>query len=93
MRRGSVCGFCFDYIGNYRTRVGPQMKRTPPASHVHSSSVCAESLAAVRLDRSSSCEYFTSRGDGGGTERKTEREIEFGSGLEERLITETTTVL
>lgn len=46
------------------------MKRIPLASHVHSSSVCSESLVAVRPDRSSSCEYFTSRGEG---EREPER--------------------
>lgn len=45
------------------------MKRTPLASHVRSSSVCSESLVAVRPDRSSSCEYFTSRGESGGTKR------------------------
>lgn len=43
------------------------MKGTPSASHVRSSSVCSESLVAVRPDRSSSCEYFTSRGEGGAT--------------------------
>lgn len=76
MWRGSVCGFCFDYIGIYRTCVEPQMKRTPSASHVHSSSVCSESLVAVLPDRSSSCEYFTSWWD-----REREREEERGCKL------------
>lgn len=64
------------------------MKRTPSASHVHSSSVCSESLVAVRPDRSSSCEYFTSRGggvgSGSGRERRRENALNGQSeGLEE----------
>lgn len=97
MWRGSVCGFCFDYIGIYRTCVEPQMKRTPSASHVHSSSVCSESLVAVLPDRSSSCEYFTSWWD---RERERGRkrgvassESEKDVGLEQRWITERTSVL
>lgn len=81
MWRGSVCGFCFDYIGIYRTCVEPQMKRTPSASHVHSSSVCSESLVAVLPDRSSSCEYFTSWWD---RERKREEERGCKLGIGER---------
>lgn len=57
----------------YRTCVEPQMKHTPLASHVHSSSVCSESLVAVRPDRSSSCEYLTSRGEEGGSQGRRER--------------------
>lgn len=60
-RRGPVCGSCFDYIGIQRTRVGPQTKRTPWASHVRGCSVCSASPAAARPNRSSSWEYLISK--------------------------------
>lgn len=68
MRRGSVCGFCFDCAGNYRSCVGPAVKRTP-AGFTRSQLFCllSESCGGRGVDRSGgSCEYFNFPGSQGG---------------------------